>query len=944
MPPAGGSTPPAEGVTPLAEEATPVLGAVSAAEGATPPIEPPPLPPPGAAPPPPPPPPPLEPPPTPASPSFDWEQLLGVRGAAWLGGITLVISALFFAKWTIDQGFFTPVIRVAVLMLAGTGGLVWAEVSLRRGFQATSNAVSGASIVTLYLAFFAGHNLYQLIPVGAAFVGTSVVTLVAAAIAVRYSALFTALLGLIGGLAAPLLLSTGVDRPIGFFSYLFLLNAGFLYVARRMRWQSVAAVAFLGTSLLQLAWYATSIAPEKLVVAVVAFAALGFIYLWHASQADPEAEPITRAVCTLGALAPFVYAVAMASDARFVDRWPIVFLDLAVLDLAAIAIGVRFRHAVLVGIAAAATAFALIGLGGRVSESTPLWAPSLVMAAFAIAFNTLRRSVEWLQQPWFDEDSRLDNVVAIAASAGLFGFTALIVSNGRPGAWLFLTLLAVLFALLVDRSRWVTSGLMPIGGLALGMLVQLWFFTAARPLTYFAYLAVPHLLAVALSLVAALGELREPSSDRRWWRRDDLGTLAALVPAWLGLLVCVTVRAFSAPLPLFGVLALDVAVGLSVVLRRRWTGLVPIGALGVLVFSAYWHALRLTPTLARVAVPFYDVFYVTFLVLPFAVVRFDASWRTRPAPWLTAALMGPAFFLLYYDAWQRVWGKAWIGALPVMLAAVSVVALRGIGRNFVVTDDDASAKRRLNYLALFAAITLGFVATAIPLQVSRQWITIGWALEAAAVWWLFGRLPHPGLKYFGLLLFAAVGARLLLNGEVLRYEPRGLPIVNWLLYTYGVPTLCCFVGAWWLRRAERARGPEPAHDLVARDRTVPVSAVGFLGLLLAFALINVEIADFYSAGRYVELDFSRHLQRDLVRSGAWGIYAVALLIVGLWRRSRGMRLVSLGFLMLTVGKVFLYDLDQLTGLYRILSFLGLGVSLILVSLLYQRYGKRGEEE
>ena len=46
--------------------------------------------------------------------------------------------------------------------------------------------------------------------------------------------------------------------------------------------------------------------------------------------------------------------------------------------------------------------------------------------------------------------------------------------------------------------------------------------------------------------------------------------------------------------------------------------------------------------------------------------------------------------------------------------------------------------------------------------------------------------------------------------------------------------------------------------------------------------------------------------------------------------------------MLTAGKVFLYDLGQLTGLYRIVSFMALGVSLILVSLLYQRFAPREE--
>jgi uncharacterized membrane protein len=48
-------------------------------------------------------------------------------------------------------------------------------------------------------------------------------------------------------------------------------------------------------------------------------------------------------------------------------------------------------------------------------------------------------------------------------------------------------------------------------------------------------------------------------------------------------------------------------------------------------------------------------------------------------------------------------------------------------------------------------------------------------------------------------------------------------------------------------------------------------------------------------------------------------------------------MVALGFLVLTVLKVFLYDLSALSGFYRVLSFLGLGVALILVSLVYQRF-------
>src|SRR5574340_996100 len=216
--------------------------------------------------------------------------------------------------------------------------------------------------------------------------------------------------------------------------------------------------------------------------------------------------------------------------------------------------------------------------------------------------------------------------------------------------------------------------------------------------------------------------------------------------------------------------------------------------------------------------------------------------------------------------------------------------------------------------------------------------SVGWALEAAAVWWLFGRLPHPGLKYLGALLYAFVGARLLLNwSNVLRYQDRGLPVLNWILYTYGVPALCCLVGAFLLRRAEEGRRGAPEDDVLSGDRRFLAPAASLLGLVLVFVLINLEIVDYFSSSRRLELAMERHVARDLAMSVAWGVYAMVLLVVGLVRRLRALRIVSLAFLLLTVAKVFLYDLSQLTGLHRVLSFLGLGAALIVVSLLYQRF-------
>jgi len=69
-------------------------------------------------------------------------------------------------------------------------------------------------------------------------------------------------------------------------------------------------------------------------------------------------------------------------------------------------------------------------------------------------------------------------------------------------------------------------------------------------------------------------------------------------------------------------------------------------------------------------------------------------------------------------------------------------------------------------------------------------------------------------------------------------------------------------------------------------------------------------------------------------SAAWIAYALALLALGLWRGSRALRYASLAVLMATVAKVFLYDMSGLTGLWRVASFLGLGLTLIGIGRVY----------
>src|SRR6185295_2168646 len=99
----------------------------------------------------------------------------------------------------------------------------------------------------------------------------ALVTAVAVLLSIRRDSLFIALLGLVGGFATPALLSTGVDRPIGLFGYLLLLNAGLAWVAWRKRWSSLTALSLVGTVVYQWGWVYKWLTPDKLPLAATIF-------------------------------------------------------------------------------------------------------------------------------------------------------------------------------------------------------------------------------------------------------------------------------------------------------------------------------------------------------------------------------------------------------------------------------------------------------------------------------------------------------------------------------------------------------------------------------------------------------------------------------------------------------------------------------------------------
>jgi uncharacterized membrane protein len=314
--------------------------------------------------------------------------------------------------------------------------------------------------------------------------------------------------------------------------------------------------------------------------------------------------------------------------------------------------------------------------------------------------------------------------------------------------------------------------------------------------------------------------------------------------------------------------------------------------------------------------------------------------RGERLSWGGAVLASAVFFAAARSALVALGAAPYIGVLPLVQASILVPHVAALVRGGPVTTPVPRG-----ILALVAGAALAFVTVAIPLQLEKQWITLGWALEAAALAGLWRRVPHRGLLAACAGLLAAVLVRLVLNPALLRYHARShTPIWNWFLYAYLTAAGAAFVAAWLLARPRR----EAAVADGGADRLMPawprLSALAAgEGALLLFALVNLEIADYFSTGAHLVFRIGASVAQDLTYTIAWAVFALGVLGAGVRLASRPARFAAIGLLSLTVLKAFLHDLSSLEGLYRVASFVGLAASLAVVAVVLQRFVLRPEE-
>jgi hypothetical protein len=121
--------------------------------------------------------------------------------------------------------------------------------------------------------------------------------------------------------------------------------------------------------------------------------------------------------------------------------------------------------------------------------------------------------------------------------------------------------------------------------------------------------------------------------------------------------------------------------------------------------------------------------------------------------------------------------------------------------------------------------------------------------------------------------------------------------------------------------------------------TFPNLVVGFDFLLYTSVLwtVSSELINWLDISHFTEL-------YRLGLSIFWGVYALLLVVIGIWKNKKHLRVGAIALFAVTLIKLFFYDISHLRTIPKTIMFVSLGVLLLIISFLYNKYRNKISEE
>ncbi len=189
-----------------------------------------------------------------ASDGLSLESKIGSHWFNRIGILAMLIGMAWFLKMAMDNHWIGPLGRVLIGLVAGAAFIVWSERFRSRGYVFFSYSLKAVGSGTLYLSLWAAFSLYHLMPAGLAFAAMILVTAFNGYMAWVQDAELLALYAIAGGIATPLLVSTGENHEVTLFTYVLVLDLAVLILVALRPWSRLLFAAFAGSVMFYAGW------------------------------------------------------------------------------------------------------------------------------------------------------------------------------------------------------------------------------------------------------------------------------------------------------------------------------------------------------------------------------------------------------------------------------------------------------------------------------------------------------------------------------------------------------------------------------------------------------------------------------------------------------------------------------------------------------------------
>jgi len=807
---------------------------------------------------------------------FRLEEWVGLRGLSWAGVVVVLLGTAFFIKYGYDQGWFgrLPWMRVVVPAFIGLALIAAGEYFSRKAYRILARVTTGGGLTAMYGAAFAAWA-----PLREPLVGDAtawVFMAVITVVAIILAVQYSSLTVSIFSLVGGLAVPLLIrpERDPG--------HALFLYIAG-------VNLGVLGVAYFKKWRVLNLLAMAGTILNVVVWL---YSHYWYHGQAAAEKLPMIVTYMTVFWALFFAVSVVYHLVGR--RRPSNLDLPLTLINAVAYSAGLyvllRTDHHIWLGPAAAALGALYLAEGLLVRRLAPAQMRFILLqVAQALGLLTLVIPIQL---------SGVFIPMAWAAEAVVLFWLGLRLGDWRlRGTGLLVHAASIVALGYYAEEAWETAGMAVLN---------------ARTATFGG---------VALAMAASAWLYRRQSAGKRTPESIIVSVAAAV--AHLGLMLTIGIEVFrwheTAKAELLKHSRSDMTEQLRNLAWMRDAILaVGFAAYGVLA-AALASIFRRTFHHAFALVAFAACFVVLLVAqhdLP--ELKFVAGWNDVGATFAAvAAALAIAALLAYFVATAPPTGRAM--TLTYELLAFGVILglyLTELGRAADYVSNMHGGYREtwlsLSGQTIPSLWAAGFAAMATLVMLRGFWI-MSLAHRAAA-------LAAGAISC--IILLGAVVVKSAGYDTVL-WQPRGMAFV-------------LLAAAMALGAAGYARRLPPQ----ASERRYVLPVLSVLVHVVVLACFTLEAMDFWDARahRWFPNEQSHAwYARHATLSVGYALYALGLLAVGIRRRATLLRVMALVLLGGTLAKVMLLDLSRLEALWRILSFLGLGLLLLAASFLYYKY-------